>query len=220
MAAATPSRAPLRGRVVIVNAWASWCAPCREEHPLLVALALGLAWSQRPDPALQFRAELLPRPTDAAAGQAAAQASAQATQAALQKLATLADELAARDAALAAAQQKTAALDAELAQLRAEVAAAKAANTATPDTHDYNEAETRDLYIDLLLKEAGWKLDQPRDREFEVHCMPNNQGVGYVDYVLWGDDGKPLAVVEAKVKAAGTSFYQGMRVLPPTRITA
>jgi type I restriction enzyme, R subunit len=152
----------------------------------------------RPDPALQFRADLLPRPVDAAAAQAAAQASAQATQAALQKLSTLADELAARDAALATAQQKTAALDAELAQLRAEVAAAKAANTATPDTHDYNETETRDLYIDLLLKEAGWKLDQPRDREFEVQGMPNNQGVGYVDYVLWGDDGKPLAVVEAK----------------------
>ena len=28
--------------------------------------------------------------------------------------------------------------------------------------------------------------------------MPNDKGVGYVDYVLWGDDGKPLAVVEAK----------------------
>ena len=28
--------------------------------------------------------------------------------------------------------------------------------------------------------------------------MPNAKGVGYVDYVLWGDDGKPLAVVEAK----------------------
>lgn len=146
----------------------------------------------RPDPALQFRAELLPRP---AADAAATQAHAQATQAALQKLA---DELAARDAALATAQQKTAALDAELAQLRAEVAAAKAANTATPDTHDYDEAQTRDLYIDLLLKEAGWKLDQARDREFEVQGMPNNQGVGYVDYVLWDDDGKPLAVVEAK----------------------
>ena len=156
----------------------------------------------RPDPALQFRAELLPRPTDGAAEQAAAQASAQATQAALQKLASLADDLAARDTALATAQQKTAALDAELAQLRAEVAAAKAANTATPDTHDYNEAETRDLYIDLLLKEAGWKLDQPQGndvkREFEVQGMPNNQGKGFVDYVLWGIDGKPLAVVEAK----------------------
>ena len=155
-----------------------------------------------PDPALQFRSELLPRPTNAAAEQAAAQASAQAIQAALQKLTTLADELVMRDAALAAAQQKTAALDAELAQLRAEVAAAKAANTATPDTHDYNEAQTRDLYIDLLLKEAGWKLDQPHGndvkREFEVQGMPNTEGKGFVDCVLWGIDGKPLAVVEAK----------------------
>ena len=146
----------------------------------------------RPDPALQFRADLLSRP---AADVTAVQASVQATQAALQKLA---DELAVRDTALATAQQKTAALDAELAELRAEVAAAKAVNSATPDTHDYDEAQTRDLYIDLLLKEAGWKLDQKRDREFEVQGMPNNQGVGFVDYVLWGDDGKPLAVVEAK----------------------
>jgi len=66
------------------------------------------------------------------------------------------------------------------------------------DTHDYSEAETRDAFIDLLLKEAGWQLDQPRDREFEVDGMPNNQGKGFVDYVLWGDDGKPLALVEAK----------------------
>ncbi len=28
--------------------------------------------------------------------------------------------------------------------------------------------------------------------------MPNQQGKGFVDYVLWGDDGKPLALVEAK----------------------
>ncbi|OPZ87792.1 MAG: hypothetical protein BWY76_00288 [bacterium ADurb.Bin429] len=28
--------------------------------------------------------------------------------------------------------------------------------------------------------------------------MPNPTGLGYVDYVLWGDDGLPLAVVEAK----------------------
>ena len=162
----------------------------------------GRNMAARPDPALQFRVDLLPRPVDAAAEQAAAQANVQtntkATQAALQKLASLADDLAARDAALVNAQKKSAELDAELAQLRAEIAATKAANATTPDSHDYNEAQTRDLYIDLLLKEAGWKLDQARDREYEVQGMPNNQGVGYVDYVLWGDDGKPLAVVEAK----------------------
>jgi type I restriction enzyme R subunit len=37
-----------------------------------------------------------------------------------------------------------------------------------------------------------------RDREFEVAGMPNTQGKGFVDYVLWGDDGKPLGLVEAK----------------------
>ena len=78
------------------------------------------------------------------------------------------------------------------------MAAAKKAAAAQPDTHDYSEAETRDFFIDLLLREAGWPLDQPRDREFEVSGMPNAEGKGFVDYVLWGDDGQPLAVVEAK----------------------
>ncbi|MFO0852696.1 MAG: DEAD/DEAH box helicase family protein [Gemmataceae bacterium] len=90
------------------------------------------------------------------------------------------------------------ALDAELARLRAEIADAKKANAARPDDHDYSEAETRDYFIDLLLKEAGWPLDRPEDREYEVAGMPNKHGVGYVDYVLWGDDGKPLGLVEAK----------------------
>ena len=49
----------------------------------------------------------------------------------------------------------------------------------------------------LLLREAGWPLDQPRDREFPVTGMPNGKGSGYVDYVLWGADGKPLGLVEA-----------------------
>ena len=89
-------------------------------------------------------------------------------------------------------------LDAELARLRAEVAAARRANAAVPDRHDYGEAETRDRLIDLLLKEAGWALDRPEDTEFEVAGMPNAHGVGFVDYVLWGRDGKPLGLVEAK----------------------
>ena len=91
-----------------------------------------------------------------------------------------------------------AALEAELASLRAQVAAARKANQAVPDPHDYDEAATRDAFIDLLLMEAGWPLTQPRDREFPVQGMPNQSGDGFVDYVLWGDDGKPLAVVEAK----------------------
>ena len=89
-------------------------------------------------------------------------------------------------------------LDEELKKLRAEVAAARKAAEAKPDRHDYNEAETRDRYIDMLLREAGWSLDGPDDLEFRVEGMPNNEGVGYVDYVLWGADGKPLGLVEAK----------------------
>lgn len=89
-------------------------------------------------------------------------------------------------------------LDAEIRRLKAEVAAAKKQNEAVPDTHDYSEAETRDFFIDLLLREAGWPLDRKEDREFPVDGMPNREGKGWVDYVLWGDDGLPLAVVEAK----------------------
>ncbi len=65
-----------------------------------------------------------------------------------------------------------------------------------------SEAETRRMYIDELLKEAGWdNLQDGRDLEYEVNGMPvstNPSGIGYVDYVLWGKDGKPLAAVEAK----------------------
>lgn len=86
----------------------------------------------------------------------------------------------------------------ELRTLRAQVASARKAAEAQPDTHDYNEAETRDRYIDLLLHEAGWSLDQADDIEFRIEGMPNNEGIGFVDYVLWGADARPLGLVEAK----------------------
>lgn len=64
------------------------------------------------------------------------------------------------------------------------------------------ESVTRKLYIDVLLKDAGWdQLTEGRELEYEVRGMPtstNASGIGYVDYVLWGKDGKPLAAVEAK----------------------
>jgi type I restriction enzyme, R subunit len=106
----------------------------------------------------------------------------------------LADEKAAR----IQSEADRVAVEQELARLQAEIAAIRQANAATPDTHDYNEDQTRDVFIDLLLREAGWPLDQARDREFPVTGMPSTTREGFVDYVLWGDDGKPLAVVEAK----------------------
>lgn len=113
-----------------------------------------------------------------------------------------ADAIAARDEAekkRLASETERGKLEAEIAALRAEVAKVKAANAKTADTHDYNEEATRDAFIDLLLAEVGWSFTQPgKDTEYPVKGMPNNSGDGFVDYVLWGDDGKPLAVVEAK----------------------
>jgi type I restriction enzyme R subunit len=67
---------------------------------------------------------------------------------------------------------------------------------------DPNEAITRRVYIDLLLRDAGWDPHGPNVAEYPVRHMPTgdgkNNGPGKVDYVLWGDDGKPLALVEAK----------------------
>ena len=139
----------------------------------------------RPAPGLTFKPETLPK-TTAVPAQTLAQ------------LQTLEKRLAETDAKLSEAVGARAALDAELERLRAEVAAARRANTAQTDTHDYDEAETRDAFIDLLLREAGWALAKVEDREYPVKGMPNNKGEGFVDYVLWGDDGKPLGLVEAK----------------------
>lgn len=105
--------------------------------------------------------------------------------------------LAARTEELEDLRARYASLDEELKAKRAEVAKARAAQSA--DTHDYNEATTRTRLIDLLLAEAGWSdLKDGQDLEYRVEPMPNEQGHGFADYVLWGDDGLPLAVVEAK----------------------
>ena len=97
-----------------------------------------------------------------------------------------------------AAEEARQDVESELEALRERLVAIKAENEAVPDTHDWNEDKTRKLIIDLTLERAGWPLDQKQDREYEVTGMPTDSGIGYADYVLWGDDGKPLAVVEAK----------------------
>ena len=89
-------------------------------------------------------------------------------------------------------------IEGELEALRERLAAIKAENETVPETRDWNESTTRKLIIDLALQRAGWPLDREHEREYEVTGMPSPSGLGYADYVLWGDDGKPLAVVEAK----------------------
>lgn len=111
--------------------------------------------------------------------------------------ADLTEQLLARDEQLKAADAAHASLEELVAQLRAQVAAAQSAAAGHADTHDYDEARTRTDIVDLLLREAGWDVNSPRVREYPVTGMPDGKN-GFVDYVLWGTDGLPLAVVEAK----------------------
>ena len=67
---------------------------------------------------------------------------------------------------------------------------------------DLSEFKTRKIYIDAMLFSMNWKLERPDSdvsQEYEVEGMADVPGQkGYADYVLWGRDHKPLAVVEAK----------------------
>lgn len=118
-----------------------------------------------------------------------------------QEVAKLAAKFAAQDEAhakaLAQKDELAAQKDAEIAELREAVKQAQTANQQTDD-RDYDEADTRDRFIDVMLGEAGWPLADTKDREYPVTGMPGPVGKGFVDYVLWGQDDLPLAVVEAK----------------------
>ena len=118
--------------------------------------------------------------------------------------ARLQQELQAKDKALAEQQQA----DAQ-AQL-------KLRNQAAGNVLDYNEEETRRRMIDKDLYSAGWDVDllnngntEQVSREVKVGGQPTPTGIGYCDYVLWGDNGKPLAVVEAK--RARESSHKGQQ---------
>lgn len=169
-------------------------ASVRELFHVCYWLARTYARAEKPAPTLRFDAGAIPKPSAAQKQTAPTQTSSQ-----LQALET---QLREKDENLTRLLAGKNALDEELKRLRAEVAEVKKAASAQPDTHDYSESQTRDYFIDLLLKEAGWALDKVSDREFEVRGMPTKatggSGQGFVDYVLWGDDGKPLGLVEAK----------------------
>ena len=85
-------------------------------------------------------------------------------------------------------------------ELREQMAKKRSQNVKTREFHvdTISEAETRKRYIDVALKEAGWVIGRNVTEEEPVTGMPNSTGTGYVDYVLWGKDNLPLAVVEAK----------------------
>ncbi|HHW12731.1 MAG TPA: DEAD/DEAH box helicase family protein [Firmicutes bacterium] len=104
--------------------------------------------------------------------------------------------------------------DKEIARLLAELRAKSAELTAHKEAHraervfspeDLSEFATRKKYIDVDLKLMGWRFSQTDRRdcveeEMRVVGMPreSGSGEGFVDYVLWGKDGLPLAIIEAK----------------------
>lgn len=67
-----------------------------------------------------------------------------------------------------------------------------------PKPLDISEYQTRKLYIDTMLEEAGWIEGKDWINEMKIPGMPNKSEVGYADYALYGDDGKVLAIIEAK----------------------
>ena len=70
--------------------------------------------------------------------------------------------------------------------------------TYVPKPLELSEYKTRKIYIDAMLADAGWTEGRDWLSEVELPGMPNWSEIGYADYVLYGDDGRPLAVVEAK----------------------
>jgi len=72
------------------------------------------------------------------------------------------------------------------------------------DELKFTEEYTRQLLIDEALGATGWNVGknglstEEVQQEFEVDNQPTHSGIGYADYVLFDDNGKPLAVIEAK----------------------
>ena len=77
--------------------------------------------------------------------------------------------------------------------------------TYVPKPLDISEYKTRKIYIDSMLQDAGWVEGKNWINEYEIPGMPNKSEVGFADYVLLGDDGRILAVVEAKRTCADVS---------------
>lgn len=88
-----------------------------------------------------------------------------------------------------------------------EIQALASSSMATANLLEFNEATTRARIIDSLLATSGWNVAAGEvstgqvGKEVEVKHQPTASGLGYADYVLWDDNGNPLAVVEAKKTA-------------------
>ena len=83
-------------------------------------------------------------------------------------------------------------------QKQIEELAAKRSEEISSKPIDFSEAETRKLFIDAALDAVGWEIGSFNLQvEVKVEGMPNSKNEGYIDYVMFGDDGVPLAIIEA-----------------------
>ncbi len=96
---------------------------------------------------------------------------------------------------------------AELQKTAEELTALQSKGQHVADNLRFSEQATRERLIDMLLAGRGWDVgtegadtEQVTQETMVLH-QPTPSGEGRVDYVLWDDNGKPLAVVEAKKTA-------------------
>ncbi len=78
---------------------------------------------------------------------------------------------------------------------------------------DMTEAQTRKAYIDTMLQDVGWQRGANWVDEYPIDNMPNKTGKGFADYVLFADNGLPLAVIEAKRTSANVESGRQQSVL-------
>ena len=119
-----------------------------------------------------------------------------AQEAQMQKLlADLEKERSQAQRAVATTEERRAALEAALKAKEA---------LAAVDPLSFSEAETRIYLIDQMLADEGWNVGKGAadtdevKKEYPVPHQPTESGEGAADYVLFDDNGKPLAVIEAK----------------------
>ena len=97
-------------------------------------------------------------------------------------------------------RSKATAAQKEAAELKQLAGSAQAA----ADELEFSDTETRTRLIDSMRASVGWDISEgvkstaQVGKEVEVDGQPTATGIGYADYVLWDDNGNPLAVVEAK----------------------
>lgn len=113
-------------------------------------------------------------------------------------------------AELESTRLKTKVAERKVEELEAILASGKAA----ADVLGFDEASTRKRLIDYELVSVGWRFAADGatvsdvTEEEEILHQPTPSGIGYADYVLWDDNGLPLAVIEAKRTAKSAELGQ------------